>query len=70
MIGTAKADFEIRMSPRGRPSVRVTRPGEVSAAQFEFRSRAEAEAWLSAHQERGTFDRPNDHPLAGPRETD
>jgi hypothetical protein len=70
MIGTAKADFQIGMSPRGRTSVKVTRPGDASATQFEFRSKDEAEAWLSTHQERGTFDRSSDHPLAGPRETD
>jgi len=70
MTGRAKADFRIGMSPRGRPSVRVTRPGEASATQFEFRSTAEAEAWLSTHRAKGTFDRSSDHPLAGPRETD
>jgi len=70
MIGTARANFQIGMSPRGRPSVRVTRPGEASATQFEFRSTVEAEAWLSTHRAKGTFDRSSDHPLAGPRETD
>jgi hypothetical protein len=70
MVKTAKASFEIGVSARGRPTVRVTRPGEVSSTQYEFRSRADAEAWLSARQASGTFDRSSEHPLEGPRETD
>jgi len=70
MVGRTKADFQIGTSRRGRPSVRVTRPGDLSATQFEFGSEAEAEAWLSAHRAKGTFDRSSDHPLVGPRETD
>jgi hypothetical protein len=70
MVGTAKGSFQIGLSAKGMPAVKVTRPGEVLATQYEFHSEGEAEAWLSVHQERGTFDRSSDHPLEGPRETD
>jgi len=70
MVGTAKASFQLGVSDGGRPAVRVTRPGDISWTQYEFRSRAEAEAWLSAQQANGSFDRASDHPLEAPRETD
>ena len=70
MVATGRTSFQIGVSAKGKPAVRVTRPGEVLATQYEFRSKGEAEAWLSVHQERGTFDRSSDHPLEGPWETD
>jgi hypothetical protein len=70
MSVTARASFRISISPGGRPTVKVTRTGEVSVTQFEFGSREEAETWLRIHRSRGTFDRCEDHPLQGPRETD
>ncbi len=70
MIGKNGASFEITVSVKGSPAVRVTRPGDVVSMQYEFRTEEQAEAWLRLQLANGTFDRSNDHPLEGPRETD
>jgi hypothetical protein len=69
MIGKNGASFEITVTLKGSPAVKVNRPGEVSM-QYEFRTKEYAETWLRLQLANGTFDRANDHPLYGPRETD
>jgi hypothetical protein len=69
-MGKHGASFELAVSAKGHPTVRVTRPGDVVSTRYEFRTEEEAKAWLGLQRAKGTFDRSNDHPLGGPRETD
>jgi hypothetical protein len=62
--------FKIVRSQRGKPSVCVTRPGEVDPTEYEFDSEAEARAWVERCRELGRFSCHSHHPTRRWHETD
>jgi hypothetical protein len=62
--------FQIARSKRGKPSVCVTRPGEVSPTEYEFDSEDEARAWVERCRKLGRFSCHSEHPTRQYLETD
>jgi hypothetical protein len=70
MSGPNGVSFQLATSAKGIPTVKVVESGGLVSAQYEFRSEAEALAWLRSQEASGMSDRARYHPLEGPFGTD